>query len=665
MPLQTIRLRPGVNVELTPTANLGGWSSSQLIRFFAGQLQKLGGWTRLAGQSVAVGVIRSLFSWSDQLGLAHLAIGTDQRLYVMNGGARYDITPIVHTSNIAPAFQTTAGAATVLVLDNGYQPEPGDWINLTVPVTQGGLLLSGLYQVQTIQGGFGYDILAASPATQSVPSGGAVAVVASTSASATITVTLPGHGLSVGASFTLGVTTLVGGIPLSGTYPVAAVLDASRFQIIASALANATASVTVNSGLMQIQYLLASGSSIHLTLDGWGMGDFGLLDYGQSSSPGTGFTIPPRLWSLDHFGQDLIASPDKGAIYYWAPPDPTPAIVVAAAAPTVNTIVLAVAQAQIIVACGSSVAGTQYPTLIRWCDSGDFTDWVASVSNQAGSYQLPTGSYITAALSTGLGLLIWTDIGLWTMTYQGLPYVFGFNSIGVNCEALARKAVAAVGALVIWPSSRGFFVFEGGTVSTIECPVWDVFFNDLDSSQSDLVFAATNTLYSEVAWYFPTVAGTTRYVKYNYLEKVWDYGSLDRTAWIDHSPFGLPIGADSAGVLYDHESGNDADGGALVCYGQSAYYELREGSDISVVKVLIPDAVASANSQLQLTVLATDYPNATAREYGPYTVLPTTKRVNVSLRGRQIAFRFSSQDLGSAWRIGAMRFAVQPAGTRP
>lgn len=662
MPFDLIKIKPGLNVELTPTANAGGWSGSNLVRFFGGMLQKLGGWSVIAGIPPVVGTARGLFGWSDQVGTPHMAIGTDQRLYVMTGGALADITPIVHTTNTTPALTTTAGSASVVVTDNGYQPNAGDWITFTTPVSQGGIVITGSYQVQSLIGPFGYAINAASPATMSAIGGGTVPSFSSTLASAIVTVTLPNHGLTVGGSFAIGISTTLGTLTLYGSYTITAIVDTNTFQINAAALGS-TATATMNSGNMQIQYLVGSGSAVKLSTTGYGMNDWGGGDYGEATGT-TGFTIPPRLWSLDHFGQDLIASPDQGGIYYWAPGSGQ-AIVLSGTAPTINTIVLCVAQAAIVVALGSSVSSTWYPTLIRWCDSADFTDWTATVTNQAGSYQLPSGSMVTAALSTGLGVLIWTDVGLWTMTYQGLPYVFGFNQIGVNCEAISIKSVAAIGNMVIWPSSRSFFVYSGGSVNPIECPIWDIFYDNLDYTQSALVFAAINTLFNEVSWVFPVVGGGTNYIKFNYLEQVWDYGVIDRTAWVDHSPFGNPIGASSAGYLYQHEVSNDADGAPLVCYAQSGYFEMREGTDVQYVNCVIPDFITEAGSQVQITILATDYPGENPRTYGPFTVTSSTTRINCSLRGRQIAFRIGSSDLGSFWRVGAVRYNPIPAGTRP
>jgi hypothetical protein len=667
VPFKKIAIRPGVSVELTPTLNEGGYSESQLIRFFAGQLQKIGGWTKIAGVTIA-GICRALFAWADLVGTYHLAIGSEQRLYVLTGGALSDITPVVATSNIPPAVQTIAGSTTITITDSSYTPAIGDWIYLGTAIGIAGASVSvpvGFYQVIALPSATSYSL--ATTTTALASSGpGVVAKYTTVLGSPIVTVVLPNHGLIVGAAYNATPSTTVGGLIINGTYSATTVLDTNTFQITAGGSAITSATASVNSGNMQISYLLPSGQDTSMALGGFGAGDFGGGDFGGSDAGSTSpLVVPLRTWSLDHFGQDLIASPDLGKIYYWAPPAIAPAIVLSATAPIINRVVFAMPQIQIIVAAGSSFGSSYNPTLLRWSDSGDFTDWDAAVTNQAGSFQLPSGSYITAGLATGLGALIWTDIDLWSMTYQGLPYVFGFNQVGTNCGALSKRSPAVIGQQVIWPSLRGFFRYAGGAITPVECPVWDWFYNNIDIQQAEQVTCALNVLYNEVAWYFRTTVPDTRYVKWNFLENLWDFGILDRTAWVDHTPYSAPVGSDSLGGLFVHENSHDADGSPIVCYGQTGYYDLQDGNEMQNVKAVIPDFLLSANATLMMTILATDNPGDPPRSYGPYAITATTRRFNVSLRGRQIAFRFASSDLGSTWRTGATRVSVAPAGSRP
>lgn len=665
MPLGKIDLHPGVNLELTPTKNEGGWSDSQLIRFFSGQLQKLGGWAKLAGVGQLQGVCRGLFAWADLLGTPYLAAGTEQRLYVINGGLLQDITPVSSISNVTPAFGTTAGSSIVSVNDGSASPNVNDTIKIATQTAIGGLILFGFYPVLASASSSTYSIDAGSPATLT-QSGGAVAQFTTSAGSATVTVRLLAFNIQLGGNYQVLLSTTVGGIAIFGTYSVASIQDSNTFTIVAASAAVSTATVSENSGNVSIEYLIPSGVGVNTSLSGWGAGDWGAGDWGLANAESV-LVAKARTWSLDHFGQDLIASPDLGKIYHWSPPNATPSVVVDASAPTQNRVVFAMSQAQIIIASGSSVGNDYFPTLIRWCDSGDFTDWVATVDNLAGSFQLPTGSFITSALAIGLEALIWTDANLWAMQFIGAPFVFSFNQIGVACEALSKKAPAVFGNTVIWPSTHGWFVYSGGVVEPIPCPVWDYFYQNLDTTQSDQVFSAVNTLFSEVAWYFPMMTGEIGYVKMNYSSSQgsWDKGILTRTAWFDHSAFGNPVGADGNNFLQQHEVGNDADGVPMVSYAQSGFYDLQSGNEMMYVNMIIPDFKSSDASQINITVLATDYPGQAVRSYGPYTLTPTTTRINTSLRGRQVAFRVESEDPSSFWRMGAVRFTAAPAGRRP
>lgn len=667
MAFSKIAIRPGVTVELTPTLNMGGYSLSQLIRFYAGQMQKIGGWTRVPVAQLA-GICRAIFSWADLVGTYHMALGTDQRLYVMTGGALLDLTPIVATSNIAPAITTVAGSNVVTITDISYAPSVGDWINLTTNIGIAGaniLVPAGFYQTINTAGN-GYSI--ALNATATATSGPGVATTYTTvSGSPIVTVVLGGHGLSVGSAYLAAPSVTLGGLVISGPYSASAVLDSNTFQISAGSPASSNATAAVNSGNMQILYLLPSGQQISVAVGGFGAGDFGGGDWGGTNAGDTTpLVVSLRTWSLDHFGQDLIASPDLGKIYYWQPPVVTPAIPLSGTAPLINKVVFAMPQTQIIIAAGSSFSTVYNPTLVRWCDSGDFTDWDATVTNQAGSFQLPSGSYITAGLATGLGALIWTDVDLWSMTYQGLPYVFGFNQVGTNCGALSKRAPAVIGQQVVWPTLHGgFYRFSGGSITPMECPVWDFFWNNIDLQQAEQCESALNSAYNEVAWYFRSKVSDTRYIKWNYLEDIWDFGILDRTAWRNHTPFNDPVGTDSLGNIFVHENSADADGSPLQCYGQTGYYDINSGDGIQYVNAIIPDFLLGPGSTLQLTIFATDNPGDAPRSYGPFMITPATRRFNVSLRGRQIAFRYASNDLGSTWRTGATRINVKEAGRRP
>ncbi len=417
-------------------------------------------------------------------------------------------------------------------------------------------------------------------------------------------------------------------------------------------------------------------------MTGYGIGDYGAGDYGLAGSSQDIALL--RQWSLDNWGQDLIASPSGGAIYYWQPPNPAPAIVVSNTAPLYNIAVFVMPQVQILVALGAEISGTLEPLLIRFCDQGDFADWTATATNQAGSFMIPTGSRLVGGLAVGLGALVWTDQDLWSMSYLGFPLVFGFNRVAPACGLIAQRAAGTTGALTMWLSTRGFFQMQaGGGVAPVECPVYDFLFNNLDTTQPGQITCAVNSLFNEMAWHFPIAPASPLYspeapigyVKYNYVESAWDYGQsaqYQRTAWTGKSPVGNPVGADSAGLLQQHEIGNDANGQAMIGGWQTGYFDMMEGEDYPFTDLVIPDFTLNSTASppvIVLNLLATSYPFQLAND-GPINVGPFamnsgpggTRFVPCRIRARQIAVAASWSDLGTFNRIGGIRCRYAPDG---
>lgn len=668
MPVEKLKLQAGVDVQATPTLNQAKFSFSQLIRFYDGLVQKLGGWQRFCPTPV-IGTCRSLLGWADLKGNAYVATGTEQRLQVIVAGVTEDITPIVATTNAAVSFSTVNNSAAVTINDT-YTPSVGDWINLVAPVSVGGLILSGYCQIVTVGIGY-YTFTAPSLATSTVTNGGAVPAFATTITSATVTVTFNNHGYVAGQSvFNVPIRTTVGGIALSGIYAVVTVLDANTFTITGATLATSTATGSMNGGEMQIQYLLPSGNANNAVIGGYGTGIYGEGNYGAANS--SGLVSPARIWALDHFGQDLVASPLNGLIYYWSPVSGGQAAVVSNTAPLYNKWIFVAAQVEILMALGSSDnTGTQYPLLARWCDAGDFTDWTPSVSNQAGSFQLFSGSTLMFGAANGLTLFLWTDFGIWSVTYQGQPYIFSFQELSRECGAISSRSVAVGTIGAVWLSAQGFFQLGANGVQPMECPVWDWYFNNVDTTQLSAITSALNTEFHEVSWYFPVVGGGMYYIKWNWTEPAspWDIGILTRTAWIDASPAGQAMGVDANGLVQQHEIAADADGATMLPSVTTGYFDVQEGDDFIFVDMIQPDFVCSPGAQIALTVLSRDYAGGPTKTDGPYLVQPNTvggtspaSFVTCNSRGRQVALTISSSDIGSSWRLGAIRYRFRPDG---
>lgn len=671
MPFQKITLRPGINVEFTPTLNEAGWSASNGIRWREGLPEKQGGWLELTSTALT-GVCRQLHAFEDLSNILYLVAGTDQRLEVFSSDGLTDITPIRHTSNLTSAFSTTSGSATVTIHDVGFGSVAGDWINIPTYYGVGGVVLQGFYQIASAIDADNYTITAGSNATSTVALGGHTSLFNTTNGSSTVTVTLPNHGLAVNDFYTVHVSTAVGGITLSGLYIVQTVPTADTFTITASGGASSTTSGYENSDQANIHYLISSGLASTTALQGYGAGAFGEGTWGESSASSA--STPLRIWTLDNFGQNLVASYTGGAVYEWIPPVglDNPATVVATA-PTINAgIFVAMPQAQVI-AYGSETGGTQDPLLIRWSDAGDYTEWTAAADNQAGSFRLSKGSTIVGGMQAPQVGLIWTDTDLWAMQYVQPPFIYSFSTLGTGCGLIAQNAATALGRSTYWMSLKGFYSFSDAGVQPMSCSVWDIVFKDLDSMNTDKIIAAGNSLFNEVMWFFPSQSGGTgeidMYVRMKDGQngQTWDYGSLVRTAWIDQSIFGAPVGVDADGLMQQHEVAVDANGEIMQdVYVTSGYADLSDGTLFMFVSEIIPDFLWTGSTadtpSVTLTVYAKDYPSDSPRTFGPYTVTDATQYIRLDARARQLAFKIECSQLGVFWRLGAIRYLAAPAG---
>lgn len=678
MPHNTLKLRPGVETTTTLALNEAAYSTSNLIRFLGernglGLAQKLGGW--VAYYSTSIGSkIRALKGWADLNAKNYLGIGAESSLNILTNNTLTNITPQISTTNTATNFSTTSGSNVITVIDSNITASVLDYVNYVTPVSVGGLILTGPYAIYTAVGTT-YQIIASSNATSTVANGGASYSFSTTNGSSIISATLNNHGYAVGDSFYVGVSTTVGGVTLFGLYTVLTVPTVNSFTFSASNSATSTAGPTsINSGNIQSTFYIAIGAQP--TSTGFGVGGFGAGGFGvgttQPSVPGTPITATD--WTLDNYGQDLIACPAGGAIYYWQPNGQFQnAQIVGGNGPLVNSGAFVAMPERQIVAYGSSFTLSPDPLLVRWCDIDDFQQWNAAATNQAGSYRIPTGSKIVAGIQGPQQGLLWTDLDLWAMQYVGAPFVYGFNKIGSNCGAVSRHCVGQLNGAVYWMSQRQFFMSMGSGPQTIPCPIFDVVFQNINTNYFYKVCCAVNSQFNEVTWYYPSANSTENdsYVKYNTILQQWDYGSLGRTAWIDQSVLGSPIGAGSDNYLYQHEIGNDAAVGtqttAMASSFQTGYFQLNEADNLIFIDQIWPDMKwgtysGNPNATVNITFYATNYPGDAPTVYGPYTMTQATEYISVRIRARLMSVAVSSNDVGTFWRLGAIRYRYQPDG---
>lgn len=524
---------------------------------------------------------------------------------------------------------------------------------------------------------------------------GAYVITGSTSTSVTYANTTSGSLVSGGTvtnpQFDLGAYVWVSGVTptdWNGWYVVTGVSDNTvSYANASSSTAWVTGgSISDNGGDEAFIYSIGPGP--YVAGSGYGVGGYGVGGYGtgQTQPVISGISIGTNTWLLDNWGNQALALPVNSLaiaypdfsiafqpVYYW---DPTSGQIAARAIPSgpsaSNGMFVAMPQRQII-AWGSTFSGIIDPLLVRWCDVNDYTVWIAQITNQAGSYRLPSGGEIRGGLQTPQQGLLWTDIELWSMQYIGQPYVYSFNKIGQGCGLIAKwaKVYCSLNGIVYWMGSQQFFSLSGYGVQPIVCPIWDVVFQQLDLAALYKITCAANSLFQEITWYYPVQGGTgevQNYVRYNVILGTWDFGMLGRSAWTDVSVMGPPIGADPvAGYIYQHETSPDADGQPMNSTFTTGYFALSDGDQKIYIDEVWPDMKwgtygGTATANVQITFNVTDFPGQTPATYGPYTVTQQTQWINPRMRGRLMSITLSSGDLGSFWRLGLPRYRIQPDG---
>lgn len=698
MPHATLKLIPGVDQNRTPALNEAALSDSQLIRFVTdrqgiGLPQKLGGWTKFFPNSLGA-TPRAMLAWQDTNGQKYLAVGCaapsvpdGAPIYVINNGVAKDLVPQTARHDVTVSVTTTTASNVITITDAGSNISNYDSVFVLTHIAVGGIIVFGFFRTYQV-GANTYNIYLIDDLgnplipLSAVVNGGSVAQFATTINSSVVSVTLTNHGYSAGDTYPVLVSTTLGGVTLFGNYTVTRVVSANVFEISGPQKATSTTSAFINSGNAAYDYYYAFGA---LTAgSGYGVGGYGRGGYGSGITiiPATGNNLYATDWTLDNWGSVLIACPNGltfgaavssplgGPIYTWSPQTNSPTLDVIPEAPVANAgIFVAMPQRQII-AWGSTYNGVQDPLLIRWCDIENYQQWIALPTNQAGSYRIPKGSKIVGCIQGPQQGLVWTDLALWAMQYVGAPYVYSFNEIGTGCGLIAPKAAASLNGVVFWMSQSQFFMLANGGVQGVQCPIWDVIFQDLDQNNLQKIRIAVNSRFNEVTWFYPTMSNggeVNAYVKYNVGLNQWDFGTLSRTAWINQSVLGPPIGATPQGIIYQHETSTNADGLPMNSYFQTGYFTLSDGDVLTYIDQFWPDAKwgyyqGAQDANILLTFYVTNYPGDTPQVYGPYDVTQATEYIVPRFRGRLVSIRIESNDIDSFWRMGAMRYRFAPDG---
>ena len=386
--------------------------------------------------------------------------------------------------------------------------------------------------------------------------------------------------------------------------------------------------------------------------DGFGGYTYGLSAYG-TERPDTGIYTEATTWSIDNWGENLIAcSNADGKIYEWDLNVANDAVAVTNA--PINNLGCAVTEERFLVALG---AGGN-PRNVAWSGRENNTVWTPASTNEAGDIELQTSGQIMQAIRTRGQMLIITDRDAHTMTYSGPPYVYGFERVGQGCGSVSRRTAVSVDAGVFWMGSNGFFRYAGGAVQEVPSDVADYVFGNMNAGQASKAWGVSNAEYGEV-WWFYVSSGSTEvdsYVTYSYQENHWSIGTLSRSAGVDAGVFARPIWFAPGGAGYDHEKGLSHGGSAV--YAESGPVEIGGGNTVMSAIELIPDEKTQGDVTVSFTTRF--HPNDTARTYGPYSMAAPT---SVRFTGRQASMRVTGARLAD-WRFGIPRLDVRPGGRR-
>jgi hypothetical protein len=728
MPLQKLQFRPGVNREGTTLANEGGWYDCDKVRFRSGYPEKIGGWAVLS-YSTFLGVCRSLWNWVTLKGFNIAGVGTNLKFYLESGGAYNDITPIRLTTTNTTTFAATNGSTTITVTDTGASGlQVGDFVTFSSAVSLGGVItatvLNSEFQIQSVLSGTSYTITSPVAANASDVGNGGSATDAAYQINTAPAINTVGTGW--------GVPFWGGFIPGSVSSTLNGDINSSATTITVVSTAAFTASGAIWINGEYINY--TSKTATQFTVPGTnGRGADGTTaashnsgalvsqatafpGWGEGFSLATGPEAQLRLWSQSNFGEYLLFNPRGGAIYIWQPgaganPDltvrgiqlsstsTTPSgwatVVTDASCPTQVNEVMVSDSSRIVIAFGCNDPTGAYastaidPMQIRWTGLESYTVWDPDIAvNQAGDYRLSHGSYIVGALQTRQEIVIWTDAAIYSMQYLGPPLVWGFTLLADNISIASQNAMATAAGVIYWMGVDKFYIYSG-RVETLPCAVRQYVFEDINRDQQEQFFAGTNEGYSEVWWFYCSANSDVidRYVIFNYLDRVWYYGSLDRTAWLDSPLRQFPMAATGGNLIVFHEAAVD-DGttnppSPISAYIQSSDFDINDGHNYGFVWRIIPDITFNNSTtptpnkpQVKFVVRPRQNPGSSygvspsptiqsSQSYAGqqvYNVQEFTEIVYSRVRGRQMAFKVESDTLGTQWQLGVPRIDVRPDG---
>ena len=512
-----------------------------------------------------------------------------------------------------------------------------------------------------------------------------------TSGSPTVSVVDANGGYISGDFVTFSGASAVGGLTLNGEYQLTVDTTATNTYFI-TASSNASSSAT-GGGTVTAAYQINTGAASVTPLTGWGAGPWSAGAWGV----GVPSDVQIRLWSQANFGEDLIFAPRGGDIYFW---DATAGLTsrgvtlasiapVGANVPSVQDLILVsdISRFVFCFGCNDLASATKNPMLIRWSDQENATQWTPAATNQAGSLQLSRGAEIIAAKQARQEVLVWSDSALYALQYVGAPVVWGAQLVGENISIASQNAVAYANGVAFWMGIDKFYMYDGRT-QPLPCNLRKFVFNDFNTAQYRQVFSGTVEAYHEVWWFYCSAESDTadRYVVYNYLDNIWYYGTMDRTAWLDSGLRDYPLAATYSNNLVNQEEGvDDNELGAstpIHAYASTAEFDLDDGHQFNFIWRVLPDITFDGSTIESPSAVMTLLPmqnsgsgynspasvggsnNGTITRSAVLPIEKFTEQINTRVRGRQMTMKIESTEAGVTWQLGSPRLDMRPDGRR-
>ena len=714
MAFQRLQFRPGVVRDQTNYTGEGGWWDGDKVRFFSGYPQKLGGWQEYTINTL-IGTCRQMWGWITTFSDNFLGLGTNAKVYIEAGGNLADITPYADISAAGDVtFLAADGSATITVTDSGVSATAGNYVTISGALGLGGNITAAVlnqnYKIATVVSGTEYTIEAKSPTT------GLPVLATSVDASTNVFTA----NVSDVITFTTYTPVLNDVLYVSTTsaLPSPLVINTKYYVItpvgltckLALTLGGAAINITTTGTGIQSAQGAATVGSYEIDVGyiggtfgyGWGVGGWSRGGWGSGTiNP---VALPQRDWWFDNFNNDLVMNIRNEGIYYWERGvDPDADLSLAERAISLQAVATAngfdpdlvpVAVMQILISqndkhlisfgsipYGSTNPDDLDPLLIRWANQNEPSNWLVSASTSAGFLRVSRGSRIIRAVATRQEILVYTDTHLYTLQFTGTTDVFSLQEYADNISILSGRAVITVNNITYWMGRDKFYAYSG-RVDTLPTTLRNYVFNDMNFDQAEQIISGTNEGFNEVWWMYPSLTSQTndKYVIYNHLEKIWYYGNIERTAWLDSPLRAYPQAVytdfdTQIGTLLNHEEGVDADGLPMESYIQSNDFDINEGDKFTLIKRIIPD-VSFENStavapEATFTMRSRNFPGSSfasnvddSASVISASVDTFTEQIFIRARARQLALKISSDGLGTQWALGTPRLDGRTDGER-